>query len=314
MPEQQSLMFMPIVPHYKSGIYVITNLASGKPYIGSAVNLRARNAGHVWHLRKGSHRNKHLQSAFNKYGAELFSFRPLLYCEPSHLLFYEQRAIDAALKAGPIYNINPTAGSRLGRKASDETKARMSVALKGHRGPVGHIKSPETREKLRLANLGKTHSPETRAKLSAAGKGRKQRPETIVKRAKSLTGIVKSQEAKQKISLALQGHPTSVETRAKIGASSRGRFVSEETKAKVSAASKRSWASKKEQGLVTKVSPEAVRERSRRAYQRSVSGPERERVLQAKRETQRRYMERQGPEKMRAYRQNWEQEKRKKAA
>lgn len=50
-------------------------------------------------------------------------------------------------------------------KASDETKAKQSAALKGRPSPM----------------KGRNHSVETRAKMSAAHKGRKKSPEAIAK-------------------------------------------------------------------------------------------------------------------------------------
>lgn len=56
--------------------------------------------------------------------------------------------------------------ANLGRKASAETRAKMSVALKGL------VRSPENCEKLRVANTGKHCSEATRLKISKANKGK----------------------------------------------------------------------------------------------------------------------------------------------
>lgn len=67
---------------------------------------------------------------------------------------------------------------------SEETKIRISTALKGRRVSIetrrkmseigkGRVVSDETKEKLRLANLGKRPSVETRLKRSKALKGDK---------------------------------------------------------------------------------------------------------------------------------------------
>ena len=60
-----------------SGVYTITNLIDGKIYVGKAKNVRMREQGHFSALRKNKHVNKHLQSAFNKYGEENFVFELL---------------------------------------------------------------------------------------------------------------------------------------------------------------------------------------------------------------------------------------------
>jgi len=80
-----------------------------------------------------------------------------------------------------------------GKKHSDETKKKMSVASKGKLKPwlIGRKFSPETIEKLRQLNLGRVSSEETRKKISenhhnVNGKnnpmyGKKHSPETIEK-------------------------------------------------------------------------------------------------------------------------------------
>lgn len=58
----------------------------------------------------------------------------------------------------------------LGKKASDETRAKQSAALKGR------VKSPEEIENIRAAALGHVVTEETRAKISASKLGVKQGP------------------------------------------------------------------------------------------------------------------------------------------
>lgn len=55
------------------GIYKIENLINGKIYVGSAANsFRTRFNHHFNALIRGEHKNKHLQSSFNKHGSENF--------------------------------------------------------------------------------------------------------------------------------------------------------------------------------------------------------------------------------------------------
>jgi len=56
------------------GIYQIVNTINGKLYGGQAQNIRIRWGNHRWHLENNSHRNKHLQNAWNKYGGDAFRF------------------------------------------------------------------------------------------------------------------------------------------------------------------------------------------------------------------------------------------------
>ena len=89
----------------KSGIYCIENMLSGKIYIGQSVNIQERLVQHLRELRKNRHVNKHLQSAWNKYGEDAFANKVLLYCEPEELTKHEQIFVDYYKKYGTIYNI-----------------------------------------------------------------------------------------------------------------------------------------------------------------------------------------------------------------
>lgn len=59
------------------GIYKITNKINDKFYIGSSMNLDNRIYRHKNELKNNSHKNKHLQAAYNKYGKENFHFEVL---------------------------------------------------------------------------------------------------------------------------------------------------------------------------------------------------------------------------------------------
>lgn len=145
--------------------------------------------------------------------------------EKTDLTPAEQKWID---KVRPFdraigFNNNPTAGSMLGFKFSDESKAKMSlkrispearakisVALKGRK------KSPEHVAKVRAKRLGYKPSVETIAKLSAAHKGKKQSRETKDKRAASHRGKKMSLEARANLSKARTGILHTPETKAKL--------------------------------------------------------------------------------------------------
>jgi hypothetical protein len=96
-----------------SGIYQIRCKVNGKIYIGSAVALNARWLKHRAGLRRGKHRNSHLQFAWDKYGEESFDFSVLEFVPRASLLQAEQNWIDKTgctnRKIG--FNIYPVAGS-----------------------------------------------------------------------------------------------------------------------------------------------------------------------------------------------------------
>jgi group I intron endonuclease len=112
----------------KSGIYQISS-PSGKRYIGSALDYNVRWYGHRMKLRRGDHHSVPLQHAANKYGLESLTFEFILSVpNPADLLEYEQLLMD---ELQPEYNVCKVAGSVLGRKHTEETKARIRAALRG---------------------------------------------------------------------------------------------------------------------------------------------------------------------------------------
>jgi group I intron endonuclease len=77
-----------------TGIYMIKNELNGKVYIGSSINIKARWARHKTQLKNNIHTSKHLQSAYNKYGADKFFFEIIQYCDRNDLAKNEQWWID----------------------------------------------------------------------------------------------------------------------------------------------------------------------------------------------------------------------------
>lgn len=135
------------------GIYRIVCLVNNKFYIGSAVNIYRRlfstsSTAHLINLRKGTHINKHLQNAWNKYKEVSFKFEILELCNKADLLSREQYYLDTLLFAKEYlehkdnrflqlgYNLQPIAGSPLGVRASKETKRKLSKSKMGLKNPM----------------------------------------------------------------------------------------------------------------------------------------------------------------------------------
>lgn len=57
-----------------TGVYCIICLKNRKIYVGQSVNITKRFRHHKYMLKKGTHNNKTLQKAWNKYGEEMFKF------------------------------------------------------------------------------------------------------------------------------------------------------------------------------------------------------------------------------------------------
>ena len=180
-----------------NGIYKITNLPTGRFYIGSAVDVDRRWKRHANDLDAQRHHNSKLQRAWNKYGQAAFTFELLEEVSDLTILLEREQHYMDTLK--PFYNINPKAGSALGYKHTDESKHKNSE----HTRRVWASLTPEERaargkehaEKIR----GKTHTEETRQKMSEAHKRkpmtakqlanleRRNTPEAIAKRALGLS-------------------------------------------------------------------------------------------------------------------------------
>lgn len=93
-----------------SGVYKILNQVNNKVYIGSSKSIENRISTHISRLKRGVHRNKHLQSSWIKYGAKNFLFSVVEFCEVNELLEREQCYIDSYNKKD-MYNKTFIAGS-----------------------------------------------------------------------------------------------------------------------------------------------------------------------------------------------------------
>lgn len=129
-----------------SGIYKITNLITGKFYVGSSQNINRRWGKHLQKLNTNTHPNIHLQRSFNVHGEYNFELSVLEYCCLDDLIPREQHYID---ELKPHYNIARVAGSS-----------------------VGVVRSDETKEKLRIIGTGKKQSAETIEKRASKLRGK----------------------------------------------------------------------------------------------------------------------------------------------
>lgn len=167
------------------GIYQITNLINGHSYVGLSNHMSRR---FMEHKTPKNIRNKTnvLYKAIRKYGIENFNFVVIEYVKDIDLL--AEREMFWISIINPEYNMNKGGNGNLGRSLTEEQKSvlriagikqweKMSIEEREHRkktqliGPKkGHSVTEETREKLRLKNLGKKQSEQTKSKRSSAMK------------------------------------------------------------------------------------------------------------------------------------------------
>ncbi len=120
----------------------------------------------------------------------------------------------------------------------DENTGTLVNRTSGGQGSSNYIASLETRQKISssLKALKMTRSPETREKISIANSGKskpsKLRPPKQPK--KTLFGRKPTPESIQKRLISMKGYKHSEETKRKISESNKGKKVSEETRKKQS--------------------------------------------------------------------------------
>lgn len=128
---------------------------------------------------------------------------------------------------------------KCGKYLSEETKRKISDAMKGENNPnFGKHFSEKHRRKISMANKGKTNSEEARKKISESLKGKHHSEEQKRKISQSLSGRVLSEETKRRISNARKGGHISEGQKVKLRELRKGKRHTEETKRKISEASK----------------------------------------------------------------------------
>ena len=218
-----------------SGVYKITNTKNGRVYIGSSRDIKRRWKEHKHKLSNTIHPNIHLQSAWDKYGRDVFKFEILFFCKVERLIHFEQIFIDFYIwKIGwkVMYNNVPNAGSNLGYKQTEEAKMKISEAGKKR------VYTSERNNKISEALMNRKLTSEHRKSLSISYMGN----------IPWNRGIPCSDEQKSKISKANKGRKLSNETRKNMSEGQTGRKHfprTQEWKDKQSKAQKLAWERKK---------------------------------------------------------------------
>jgi group I intron endonuclease len=127
-----------------SGVYYIKNTLTQKGYIGSSKNINRRKSEHFRELRKNTHKNRHLQSAFNKYGESVFEFSVVVICPEEYIFKLEQWFLSNS-NYNFEYNICKEVILPPKLIFTEELKLKMSKGSK--------IRANKKEEKLRLQSL-----------------------------------------------------------------------------------------------------------------------------------------------------------------
>jgi len=186
-------------------IYEITNLINGKIYIGQHTTKNL-NDGYM-----GS--GASLLKALKKYGKNNFKKEILIFAvNQAALNFFEKCLVtEEFINQRDNYNLREGGGSKgklsienilklTGRKRTEESKRKMSLAHKGKKLSEEHKRKIGANSKHAKRFLGKKHTEESKRKIGLAGMGRKKSLESISKIVAFHLGRKRSQETCNKIS------------------------------------------------------------------------------------------------------------------
>jgi len=214
-------------------VYKVTNLITGKLYIGMTNNIETRWKQHNYSAKTHKYRSA-FHSSIRKHGIENFNLE-VIYCSHHRddVRDKETMFIREYNTTESNFGYNLTDGGD-GTSFTPEVRARISASVSI--ASMGHAVSPETRKKISAVHKGKILSAETRRKISEAKKGRTMSDEARAKMSASRMGRVISPEARAKSSVTQRGKIISPETRKKISAANTGKIPSLEARKKISEA------------------------------------------------------------------------------
>jgi group I intron endonuclease len=141
-----------------AGVYCITNKTTNRCYIGGTRTIRKRWHEHKKQASESRHHSRAFQEDWDKYGAQDFEFKILLWCSPDNLRMYEQSCMSRFLS---YYNVSPSADSQFGLKMSAGSRAKLSESAKRTKNRTGIPHTPESKAKISASRMGKGGGPRT---------------------------------------------------------------------------------------------------------------------------------------------------------
>jgi group I intron endonuclease len=152
------------------GIYKITCLKNNKFYIGSSTNIIIRWKLHKSALKRNAHPNTYLQNSWNKYGENNFKFEIMENVKTNLLIERELSWFKRTKCFDHKYGfniINPGTFPMLGRKHSEKSKSKISIAMSGR------ILTDSHKRNIGLSRDGNKHTKESKLKMSITHQGSK---------------------------------------------------------------------------------------------------------------------------------------------
>lgn len=136
-----------------TNIYVITNILSGKQYVGKTI--KSVEQRFYEHCKLGSPKNMYIDAAIQKYGSENFRVDKLFECSDDTWKYWEAHFIE-------LLRTHYSQGGYNLSKGGDNNPMDDPLVRKHHKLACS---SEEHKEKLRKASTGRRHSESSRIKM-----------------------------------------------------------------------------------------------------------------------------------------------------
>ena len=196
------------------GIYRIrSKIKPDRLYIGSAFNIQRRWYMHRRDFKLNKHHSIKFQRHYNKYSLDDLEFTVLLECNKDKLIEIEQFFIDAYT---PYFNVRLIADNNKGIKMSEETKRKIADKQRGHIMPLENKLKLMNKNKGNKYSVGRKTSDETKLKMSIARKGKSATWNLGKKASDATRELLSKQRIGNKNGKYLKGIKRSPETKEKM--------------------------------------------------------------------------------------------------